>query len=123
MSGSLLFYVFRGQTTAQAFTCDVKFGGAKYEATGRGYKLQATPFMDLFQQYGRSHMWYGAHILWLIVVALCVGLPFSVLGMWSYALVVMALLMAPFWFNPFTFSWDVNKVRQCSSAAVLQKCD
>jgi len=40
-----------------------KFGGAKYAATGRGYKLQATPFMDLFQQYGRSHMWSGAHIL------------------------------------------------------------
>eukprot|EP00878_Enallax_costatus_P006851 GHUV01007179.1.p1 GENE.GHUV01007179.1~~GHUV01007179.1.p1 ORF type:complete len:900 (+),score=210.18 GHUV01007179.1:1501-4200(+) len=53
VAGSFLFYVFRGQTTAYYFISDVKYGGAKYAATGRGYKLQATPFMDLFQQYAR----------------------------------------------------------------------
>lgn len=53
VAGSFLFYVFRGQTTAHCFLSDVKYGGAKYAATGRGYKLQATPFMDLFQLYAR----------------------------------------------------------------------
>lgn len=57
VAGSFLFYVFRGQTTAHYFVNDVRYGGAKYAATGRGYKLQATPFMDLFQQYAR---WGGA---------------------------------------------------------------
>lgn len=35
-TGSLLFYVFRGQTTAQAFKRDLAYGGAAYTATGRG---------------------------------------------------------------------------------------
>lgn len=56
VAGSFLFYVFRGQTTAHYFNSDVKYGGAKYAATGRGYKLQATPVVDLFQQYAR---WAG----------------------------------------------------------------
>lgn len=110
LAGSLLFYVFRGQTSAHAFKSDLNYGGAKYLATGRGYKLKATPFMDLFQTYARSHMWYGAHLLLLMVVALAVGLPMSIFSLWSYALVIMALLVAPFWFNPFAFDWDENKV-------------
>lgn len=57
VAGSFLFYVFRGQTTAHYFVSDVKYGGAKYAATGRGYKLQATPFMDLFQLYARCVCW------------------------------------------------------------------
>jgi hypothetical protein len=39
-AGSMFFYVFRGQTSANAFSCDLKYGGAAYAATGRGYKLK-----------------------------------------------------------------------------------
>ncbi|KAF8059158.1 CALS3 [Scenedesmus sp. PABB004] len=115
VSGSLLFYVFRGQTTAHAFASDVAYGGAKYSATGRGYKLAATPFVDLFQAYARSHMWFGAHLLLLLVVAGALGLPMGFAAVWSYVLVVLGLLMAPAWFNPFGFSWDRNKARRAAA--------
>jgi hypothetical protein len=36
----MFFYVFRGQTSANAFSSDLKYGGAAYAATGRGYKLK-----------------------------------------------------------------------------------
>lgn len=40
VAGSMLFYIFRGQTSAHAFRSDLAFGGATYAATGRGYKLK-----------------------------------------------------------------------------------
>lgn len=43
-----MFYIFRAQTSAYSFTQDLLFGGAKYLATGRGYKLQHTKFKDLW---------------------------------------------------------------------------
>lgn len=46
----------------------------------------------------------GSAFLDLVTMAWCT------LAGRSYVLVVVALLMAPFWFNPFTFSWDGNKV-------------
>jgi hypothetical protein len=39
-TGSMFFYVFRGQTSAAAFKSDLAYGGATYAATGRGYKLK-----------------------------------------------------------------------------------
>jgi hypothetical protein len=73
--------------------------------------LQATPFIDLFQDYARSHMWYGAQLLIMLVVALSCGLVAAPLLLWSNILAILALLAAPFWFNPFTFDWQKNKVR------------
>jgi hypothetical protein len=44
----MLFFIFRGQTSSQAFLSDLAYGGATYHATGRGYKLRvglpAPPF-------------------------------------------------------------------------------
>jgi hypothetical protein len=42
VAGSMLFYIFRGQTSAHAFRSDLAFGGATYAATGRGYKLKVS---------------------------------------------------------------------------------
>jgi hypothetical protein len=108
-AGSMLFYVFRAKTSAFSFTNDLKFGGAEYAATGRGYKLKATDFVVLFQQYARSHVWFGGHLLLLLVVALVIGVPVSPWALWSSWLVVLSLLVAPFWFNPFSFDWASNK--------------
>jgi hypothetical protein len=33
-AGSLMFYIFRAQTSAYSFTYDLLFGGAKYLPTG-----------------------------------------------------------------------------------------
>jgi hypothetical protein len=66
--------------------------------------------MDLFQLYARSHMWFGAQLLVLVLTAVCVGLKLSFVSLFSYVIVITALLCAPFWFNPFTWDWDRNKV-------------
>lgn len=58
----------------------------------------------------RSHMWFGAHLLVLVLTAVCVGLKLSFVALFSYVIVITALLCAPFWFNPFTWDWDRNKV-------------
>jgi hypothetical protein len=112
LAGSLLFYVFRGQTSAASFSSDLRFGGAVYVATGRGYKLKATDFVVMFQQYARSHMWFGGHLLLILAIALVVGIPgVGFWAFWSSWLVVLSLLVAPFWFNPFAFDWSSNKAQ------------
>ena len=112
LAGSVLFYIFRGQTSAASFSSDLRFGGAEYVATGRGYKLKATDFVVLFQQYARSHMWFGGHLLLVLVVALVIHIPgVGFWSFWSSWLVVLALLVAPFWFNPFAFDWSTNKIQ------------
>jgi hypothetical protein len=42
-AGSMLFFVFRSQSSAAAFKADLAYGGAAYMATGRGYKLNVRP--------------------------------------------------------------------------------
>lgn len=59
----------------------------------------------------RSHMWFGVHLLVLLLVSVSVGLQLGFVAIWSYIIVIAALLIAPFWFNPFTWDWDRNKVR------------
>lgn len=83
--------------------------------------MQATPFIDLFQDYGRSHMWYGGQLLIMLVVALACGLQAGVVQLLSTIIAIVALMAAPFWFNPFTFCWNKNTVGSgsCSRQEVL----
>jgi hypothetical protein len=74
------------------------------------WHTQATPFLEMFMRYGRSHMWFGAHLLILLVIALCLGLKASLLAAWSNVVAILSLLVAPFWFNPFSLDWQKNKV-------------
>lgn len=62
-------------------------------------------------RYGRSHMWFGAHLLVLLIMALALGLKASLLAAWANIIAILALLIAPFWFNPFSLDWQNNKVR------------
>jgi putative flippase GtrA len=72
--------------------------------------VQATPFLEMFMRYGRSHMWFGAHLLILLIIALCLGLKASLLAAWANVVAILSLLVAPFWFNPFSLDWQKNKV-------------
>lgn len=111
-AGSVLFYIFRAQTTAHYFLSDVLFGGAAYIATGRGYNLQAVPFKQLYKSYARTHMYLGADLLLLFLVAAIVGLPMGVTVWvyWAQLLVVLSMLVGPLWFNPFMFDSDTVAV-------------
>lgn len=65
--------------------------------------------MQVFVNYGRSHLYLGADILLMVVLILVVGnnggnaLPIPAAAMWSPLLVAAALLAGPFWFTPFFF--------------------
>jgi putative flippase GtrA len=71
---------------------------------------QATPFLEVFMRYGRTHMWFGGHLLVLLIMAVSLGLKTSLLVAWANILAIMSLLAAPFWFNPFSLDWQKNKV-------------
>jgi hypothetical protein len=58
---------------------------------------QATPFIDLFQRYARSHMWYGAQLLLMLLVAVICGLQVAPLLLFANIIAIFALLVAPFW--------------------------
>jgi hypothetical protein len=64
-------------------------------------------------------MWFGAHLLVLLVIAVCLGLKASLLVAWANILAILSLLAAPFWFNPFSLDWQKNKVRQCAALLLL----
>lgn len=61
-------------------------------------------------RYGRTHMWFGAHMLVLLILAVALGLKASLLVAWANILAILSLLAAPFWFNPFSLDWQNNKV-------------
>jgi len=70
-------------------------------------------------RYGRTHMWFGAHLLVLLVVAVALGLKASLLLAWANILAILSLLAAPFWFNPFSLDWQTNKVIQHTLFSLL----
>eukprot|EP00775_Hariotina_reticulata_P008714 gene8714-8895_t len=109
LQGSLMFYIFRAQTSAFSFTQDLLFGGAKYLATGRGYKLQPTSYKDLFRRFGRSHMYFGAVLLQYSIAVITAGhlTDLRIFVLWAPTLVVVSLLFGPFWFTPFAFRTTV----------------
>jgi len=104
VQGSAMFFIFRSQTTASGFITDLLFGGAKYAATGRGYKLASSSVIDLYERFGRSHMYLGAVLLVYCLVALLAMKTFAyAIMLWAPLLVSAALLFGPFWFTPLSF--------------------
>ena len=104
LAGSLMFYIFRSQTTAYGFITDLLFGGAKYAATGRGYKLAPTSFTDLYQRFGRSHIYFGVVLFLYCSASLLAQRSWAIFfAMWAPWLVVASMLFGPFWFTPLSF--------------------
>ncbi|KAK2080835.1 hypothetical protein QBZ16_000689 [Prototheca wickerhamii] len=103
LQGSLMFFTFRARTSAYYFTSDVQYGGAKYIPTGRGYALQHSSFVKVYTSYARSHLYYAFDLVSLLVLVALVDTPDYAALTWSTWLVVVCILVAPFWFNPQTF--------------------
>lgn len=68
-------------------------------------------------RYGRTHMWFGVHLLVLLLLAVSLGLKASLLVAWANILAILSLLAAPFWFNPFSLDWQTNKVGWCCAGS------
>ena len=103
IQGSIAFFVFRTRTTAKFFLKDVQYGGAAYIATGRGYQLHHNSFVHVYSQYSRSHLYYAAELLLLLILLPLLGWSQYAATTWSTWLVSVSLFWAPFWFNPSSF--------------------
>lgn len=108
-AGSLAFFVFRTRTTAHFFLADVQYGGAKYIPTGRGYSLKHNAFVKVYSNYARSHLYYAAELVLLLTLLGLLGPLQYMSTTWSTWLVAVAILWAPFWFNPGSFQLEKTK--------------
>ncbi|KAG2489222.1 hypothetical protein HYH03_012244 [Edaphochlamys debaryana] len=110
VSGGIFFHIIRSVTSSFHFGRAMLFGGASYVATGRGLSLDRRSFTEVYSGYGRSHMFLGLDVLVMSVLILIVSdngysaAPISALALWSSFLVVVALLIGPFWFTPHYFN-------------------
>lgn len=109
IQGSLSFFVFRSRTTAFFFLSDVQYGGAKYIPTGRGYQLKHNSFVKVYSYYARSHLYYAAELLLLLILLALLGPVQYASTTWSTWLVSVGILWAPFWFNPGSFLLEKTK--------------
>jgi len=103
IQGSIAFFVFRTRTTAKYFLKDVQYGGAQYVATGRGYQLHHNSFVRVYSTYSRTHLYYAAELLLLLILLPLLGWNQYAATTWSTWLVCVSLFWAPFWFNPSAF--------------------
>ncbi|PSC69540.1 Callose synthase 5 [Micractinium conductrix] len=106
VQGSLAFFIFRSRTTAFFFCNDVQYGGAKYIPTGRGYAIKHNSFVKVYTSYARSHLYYAAELLLLAILLMLVDMTSYAGIAWSTWMVSVAILWAPFWFNPQTFQLE-----------------
>jgi 1,3-beta-glucan synthase len=99
-AGSILFFIFRQQTSAHYFTQIAYYGGAKYIATGRGFDLTHTPYTKIYTLYGRSHIYFGYQLALMALMLALLNVPNYFLSTWGTWLVAISLTFSPLWFNP-----------------------
>ena len=102
-SGSLFFEVFVNQIYANALSQDLSFGGARYIGTGRGFATARIPFGVLYSRFAGPAIYLGARLLMMLLFATSTVWQVSLIYFWVS---LLALLMAPFLFNPHQFSWN-----------------
>lgn len=102
-AGCLMFYIFKQQTAAHAFTSDMQYGGARYVGTGREFALNHNTYTTIYSRYGRSHLYYGVNLLKLCIILILLQIPGYAAATFSAWMMGFCLLVAPFWFNPLQF--------------------
>ncbi|GMH24309.1 hypothetical protein Nepgr_026152 [Nepenthes gracilis] len=106
-----VFFTFSLGTRTHYFGRTILHGGARYQATGRGFVVRHIKFTENYRLYSRSHFVKGFEVVLLLIVYLAYGS--SGRGAISYILITvsswfMALswLFAPYLFNPSGFEWQ-----------------
>ncbi|KAG4395585.1 hypothetical protein GLYMA_20G244900v4 [Glycine max] len=106
-----VFFTFSLGTRTHYFGRTILHGGARYQATGRGFVVRHIKFSENYRLYSRSHFVKGLEVALLLIVYLAYG--YNEGGALSYILLsisswFMALswLFAPYLFNPSGFEWQ-----------------
>ncbi|CAL0316284.1 unnamed protein product [Lupinus luteus] len=106
-----VFFTFSLGTRTHYFGRTILHGGARYQATGRGFVVRHIKFSENYRLYSRSHFVKGLEVVLLMIVYLAYG--YNEGGTVSYILLTisswfMALswLFAPYLFNPSGFEWQ-----------------
>ncbi|PIN22751.1 1,3-beta-glucan synthase/callose synthase catalytic subunit [Handroanthus impetiginosus] len=104
-----VFFTFSLGTRTHYFGRTILHGGARYQATGRGFVVRHIKFTENYRLYARSHFTKGMEIVLLLMVYLAYGynkgLSYILLTVSSWFLVI-SWLFAPYLFNPSGFEWQ-----------------
>mmetsp|Transcript_2084 Transcript_2084/g.7452 ORF Transcript_2084/g.7452 Transcript_2084/m.7452 type:complete len:1929 (-) Transcript_2084:164-5950(-) len=110
-SGSLLFFIFVSRTKAFYFHRGLILGGASYVATGRELGIRNERFHKLYSLYANSHIYFGMELMALLVLFGLYSINVNdrtwgsyFLTTWAVWLMGIALVFAPWWFNPLSFN-------------------
>ncbi|XP_028759782.1 callose synthase 9 [Neltuma alba] len=106
-----VFFTFSLGTRTHYFGRTILHGGARYQATGRGFVVRHIKFSENYRLYSRSHFVKGLEVVLLLIVYLAYGYNegnaasyiLLTLSSWFMAL---SWLFAPYLFNPSGFEWQ-----------------
>ncbi|KAL4186370.1 hypothetical protein AMTRI_Chr09g13760 [Amborella trichopoda] len=105
-----VFFTFSLGTRTHYFGRTILHGGARYQATGRGFVVRHIKFAENYRLYSRSHFVKAFEVAFLLVVYL--AYEYNEGGTLAYILLTvsswyMALswLFGPYLFNPSGFEW------------------
>lgn len=106
-----VFFTFSLGTRTHYFGRTILHGGARYQATGRGFVVRHIKFSENYRLYSRSHFVKGFEVVLLLIVYLAYGyneggaLGYILLSISSWFM-ALSWLFAPYLFNPSGFEWQ-----------------
>ncbi|XP_074321394.1 callose synthase 9-like [Silene latifolia] len=106
-----VFFTFSLGTKTHYFGRTILHGGARYQATGRGFVVRHIKFSENYRLYSRSHFVKGLEVVLLLIIFLAYG--YNDGGTIGYILLTisswfmsLSWLFAPYLFNPSGFEWQ-----------------
>ncbi|KAL5066658.1 hypothetical protein RYX36_017545 [Vicia faba] len=105
-----VFFTFSLGTRTHYFGRTILHGGARYQATGRGFVVRHIKFSENYRLYSRSHFVKGLEVVLLLIVYLAYGysdgaVSYILLSISSWFM-ALSWLFAPYLFNPSGFEWQ-----------------
>ncbi|MCO5553164.1 hypothetical protein L7F22_006685 [Adiantum nelumboides] len=106
----VVFFAFSLGTKCHYFGRTLLHGGAKSQATGRGFLVKHVTFAENFRLFSRSHFVKGVELIVLFIIYVVYGgaasntTVYVILTISSWFLAI-AWTLAPFLFNPTGFDW------------------
>ncbi|KAH9789373.1 callose synthase 9 [Citrus sinensis] len=103
-----VFFTFSLGTRTHYFGRTILHGGARYQATGRGFVVRHIKFSENYRLYSRSHFVKGLEVVLLLIVYIAYGyneggtLGYILLSISSWFM-ALSWLFAPYLFNPSGF--------------------